>query len=150
NSPLYVIDGFIMEDPENNAINPSDIESIEVLKDASSTAIYGATGANGVIIITTKSGKEGNAVISYDGYYGTQEVLQRMDLMSPYEFIKAMGERNASTTRQLYFLDEEGNETKTLEDYRNVEGLDWQDRIFQVAPIQDHNLSVRGGTKATK
>src|SRR5690606_25940978 len=57
---------------------------------------------------------------------------------------------NASTTRQLYFLDEEGNETKTLEDYRNVEGLDWQDRIFQVAPIQDHNLSVRGGTKATK
>lgn len=145
NSPLYVIDGFPVEDPENNAINPSDIESIDVLKDASATAIYGARGANGVIVITTKGGKEGKGVISYDGYYGTQEVIQRMELMGPYEFVKLVSERSASMANALYFQD--GRE---LEDYRNEEGLDWQDHIFRTAPMQTHNLSIRGGNKATK
>ncbi|WP_353196199.1 TonB-dependent receptor [Parapedobacter defluvii] len=150
NAPLYVIDGFPLESPDNNIINPAEIESIEVLKDASATAIYGARGANGVIMITTKGGKDGRPVIAYEGYYGTQEVLQRMDLMKPYEFIKAMEERNAATTRSLYFLDADGNQVKTLEDYRYVEGLDWQDHIFRIAPIQDHNLSIRGGNRTTK
>src|SRR5690606_14612776 len=145
NSPLYVIDGFPVEDPENNAINPSDIESIDVLKDASATAIYGARGANGVIVITTKSGIDGTAVVSYDGYYGTQEVIQRMKLMGPYEFVKLVSERSSSMANALYFQD--GRE---LEDYRNEVGLDWQDHIFRTAPMQSHNLSIRGGNKATK
>lgn len=145
NSPLYVIDGFPIEDPDNGALNPSEIESIDVLKDASATAIYGARGANGVIVITTKSGKEGKAVISYDGYYGSQEITQRMELMGAYEFVKLVNERQPTMASALYFDD--GRE---LEDYRHEEALDWQDHIFRTAPIQTHNLSVRGGNKTTK
>ncbi|WP_294080784.1 SusC/RagA family TonB-linked outer membrane protein [Proteiniphilum sp. UBA5384] len=145
NSPLFVIDDFIVEDPENNAINPSDIESIDVLKDASATAIYGSRGANGVIIITTKSGKEGKPVIVYDGYYGSQKITQRMELMGPYEYVKLVSERQSSMANSLFFQD-----GRTLDDYKQIEGIDWQDHIFRRAPIQDHNLSVRGGNKDTK
>lgn len=145
NSPLYVIDGFPIEDPDNNMINPSDIESMEVLKDASATAIYGARGANGVIIITTKGGKDGKSVISYDGYYGTQNVIQRMDLMSPYEFLKVMSERDITVAQSMYFTG-----GKTIEDYKDTKGLDWQDKIFRTAPMQNHNLSISGGNKTTK
>ena len=145
NSPLYVIDGFPVEDPDNGTLNPSEIESIDVLKDASATAIYGARGANGVIVISTKGGKEGKAVVSYDGYYGSQKIIQRMELMDAYEFVKLVNERQPSMASALYFQD--GRE---LEDYRNEEALDWQDHIFRTAPIQTHNLSIRGGNKATK
>lgn len=145
NSPLYVIDGFPLEDPDNNMINPSDIASIEILKDASATAIYGARGANGVVIITTKGGVDGKAIISYDGYYGTQEITQRMELMSPYEFIKALSQRSSSTANSMYFTG-----GKTLEDYKDAVGFDWQDKIFKTASMQNHNLSIRGGNKQTK
>lgn len=145
NSPLYVIDGFPIENPDNNAINPDDIEAIEVLKDASATAIYGARGANGVIIITTKTGKDGKATISYNGYYGTQEVLNRMDVFSPYEFVKYQIERQPSSST-LYF----NPARPDIESYRNVEGIDWQDLLFRVAPIQNHSMSVLGGSKGTK
>ena len=78
-----MIDGFPIEGNDNNAINSNDIESIDVLKDASATAIYGARGANGVIMITTKRGKEGAPVINYNGYYGIQKVTNRVETMSP-------------------------------------------------------------------
>jgi len=145
NSPLYVIDGFPLEDPDNNMINPSDIASMEILKDASATAIYGARGANGVVIITTKGGVDGKAIISYDGYYGTQEITQRMELMNPYEFIKVLSERSSSTANSMYFAG-----GKTIDDYKDAVGFDWQDRIFKTAPMQNHNLSIRGGNKQTK
>ncbi|MGX5820899.1 SusC/RagA family TonB-linked outer membrane protein [Chitinophaga lutea] len=145
NSPLYVVDGFPLENPDNNAINPAEIVSIEILKDASATAIYGARGANGVILIQTRKGQEGPAVITYNGYYGFQQNLKRMKLFNPYEFVKYQMERDSAAARPRYLED-----GKTLEDYRNVEGLDLQDELFRERPMQNHFLSVTGGTKATR
>lgn len=145
NSPLYVIDGFPMEDANNNILNPSEIESMEVLKDASATAIYGARGANGVILITTKRGKEGAPVINYSGYGGFQSVINRMELMSPYEFVRLEAERDPTGIKKTYLRGD-----TTLEFYRNVAGYDWQDQLFRTAGMQDHSLSVSGGNKSTK
>ncbi|WP_119080009.1 TonB-dependent receptor [Chitinophaga alhagiae] len=145
NSPLYVIDGFPMESPDNNAINPAEITSIEVLKDASATAIYGARGANGVVIITTRKGKEGPPVITYNGYYGIQQNLRQMELMAPYEFVKYQLERDSVLATAAYLAN-----GKTLEDYRNVKGLNLQDEIFGVQPMQNHFISITGGTKTTR
>lgn len=145
NAPLYVIDGFPLEDPDNNGINPEDIESIDVLKDASATAIYGARGSNGVIMITTKTGKEGTATVSYNGYYGTQEIIKQMDVFDAYEFVKYQVERQASSAA-LYF----NPDRPDVESYRSVEAVNWQDRLFRTAPMQNHNLSISGGTKGTK
>ena len=103
NSPLYVIDGFPIENYNNNAISPSDIESIQILKDASSTAIYGSRGANGVVLITTKRGSDAAPTISYDTYYGVQESLSRAKLMKPYDFVKLQFEFDSVRARSLYF-----------------------------------------------
>lgn len=145
NSPLYVIDGFPTEDANAATLNPSEIESIEVLKDASATAIYGARGANGVILITTKKAKIGAPTINYSGYYGAQDAIKRMDVMSPYEFVRMEAERNPVTIVTTYLKD-----NKTLEDYRNVPGTDWQDLVLRTAPMQDHSISISSGTKNTK
>jgi TonB-linked SusC/RagA family outer membrane protein len=145
NSPLYVVDGFPLEDANNNSINPSDIESIDILKDASATAIYGARGANGVIIITTKRGKIGDPVIAYNGYYGFQKNTKTLDLMSPYEFVKYQLELDPANSTTTYLSD-----GKTLEDYRNVKGLNFQDQIYRTAPMQSHDISIRGGSDKTR
>jgi TonB-dependent SusC/RagA subfamily outer membrane receptor len=87
-SPLYVIDGFPVEDPDPGSINPEEIESMTILKDASSTAIYGSRAANGVILIQTKRGKVGKPTVNFSSSYGIQSVPTPMELMSPYEFIK--------------------------------------------------------------
>lgn len=145
NSPLYVIDGFPLENPDNNAINPAEIESIEVLKDASSTAIYGARGANGVIVITTKKGKIGKPVITYNGYIGFQQNNKKADLMSPYEFVKLQSEIDSLNTDSTFLAN-----GKTFEDYRNVKGIDIQDSIFQATPFRNHFVSLTGGTADTK
>lgn len=147
NSPLYVIDGFPVENPDNAALNPQDIASINVLKDASSTAIYGARAANGVIIIETKKGQSGRAEIAYNGSAGFSRIIKKMDMMNPYEFVAYQVERSASTAAQHYFNEEEDT---TLESYRNVEGMDWQDIVLQTAPMQIHNLAVRGGNSGTR
>ncbi len=97
-----VIDGFPIESPNSNSINPDDIESISILKDASATAIYGARGANGVIIVTTKSGKEGPAVISFNASYGIQKTTNTVDLMSPYEFVKYQLELSPGTDTSVF------------------------------------------------
>ena len=153
NSPLYVIDGFLIENQDNNAINPQEIESLYVLKDASATAIYGARGANGVIVITTKSGKKGAAVFNIDASYGFQENLQKTEVMSPYEFVKFQLELDPTLTSgggyrtptEIYLSD-----GKTLEDYRNVPAKDWEGKATRIAPMQNYNFSARGGNENTK
>lgn len=145
NSPLYVIDGFPIEDADNAALNPDDIASISILKDASATAIYGARGANGVVVIETKRGKSGKAVISYNGSVGINEVTKRMDMLSPYEFVRYMLERNLSGATATYLKD-----GKTLDSYKDIKGIDWQDQLFRTGQTQIHNLSVRGGNEQTK
>lgn len=147
NSPLYVIDGFPTESSFSNAVDPADIESIEVLKDASATAIYGARGANGVIIITTKKGKAGATEISYDGYYGFQNVSNKMDMMDGYDFVRLQGELlSESKLISLYFKD---SGVIDYDKYRNT-GVDFQDYVFRTAPIQNHRVSLRGGNDRTK
>lgn len=147
NSPLYVIDGFPVEDPKAGAsINPNDIESIDVLKDASATAIYGARGANGVVIITTKKGKTGQLNINYDGSYGLQRITRTIPLMNAYEFVRLQSEvwnpAEMSSTGYYKTID---NKTYTLADYANVEQYNWQDLIFHDAMQQNHSLSLTGG-----
>ncbi|EOR95276.1 TonB-dependent receptor [Arcticibacter svalbardensis MN12-7] len=145
NSPLYVIDGFPIEDPNNNAINPAEIETIDVLKDASATSIYGSRGANGVIVITTKRGKVGDAVLSYNGYYGVNKIIRTVDLLNPYEFVKLQTEVDPTRAASSYFKD-----GKTLESYRGTEGADFQTKVFEPAPFQNHYISLTGGSKDTR
>ena len=151
NNPLYVVDGFLIEDQNNNTINPADIETIDVLKDASATAIYGARGANGVIIITTKKGKEGKAVFSFSSSTGIQENIKPIELMNPYEFVKYQLELNPAATSiprsptEIYLSD-----GKTLDYYRTQKGIDWQDKTQRTALMQNNNLSISGGTKKLK
>ncbi len=145
NSPLYVIDGFPMESPDNNVINPADIASIEVLKDASATAIYGARGANGVIMITTKQGKLGAPVVNYQTWMGVMQNIRQQEMMEPYEFVKYQLEMNPGMYTPIYLKD-----GKTLESYRHVKGVNWQDLVFRNAFVHNHNLSLRGGTDKTK
>ena len=145
NSPLYVIDGFPIENFSNAALNPEDIESMTILKDASATAIYGSRGANGVIIIETKKGKVGRAVVSYTGTFGVQSVTKKIDMMSSYDYVKYLIERDESN--YATFLTNEG---RTLDDYRNIRAIDWQDKIFRTAFVHMHNVSLRGGNKMTR
>lgn len=140
NAPLYVIDGFALENANASAINPSDIKSITILKDASSTAIYGARGANGVIVIETNSGSNGRTSLTYDNYIGLQEVTRKMNLMNPYEYVNYQYEFDPQYTERTYFSD-----GKTLEDYRNEPAVDWQELLFRKGNVHNHNLSLAGG-----
>ena len=150
NSPLYVIDGFPVEDPAIAAtINPSDAESVEVLKDASATAIYGARGANGVVIITTKKGKVGKPQLKYDGSFGFQQVTNTIPMLDAYEFVKLQNELFPADTQKNYLIEHEGKQW-TVEDYRGVPQYDWQDEIFRTAWQQSHNVSLMGGTEGVR
>lgn len=161
NSPLWVIDGFPVENPDNNAINPKDIESITILKDAASTAIYGSRGANGVILVTTKSGKAGAPVVAFSGSMGYQRTLRRMEVMDPYEYVKLQTSYggNTGTIAKLFYTP--GDTTlkgqpqyveggRTLDYYRNVPYNNWQDLLFRDAPFSDYALSLSGGNEMTK
>jgi TonB-linked SusC/RagA family outer membrane protein len=146
NAPLYVIDGFPMEDGSASNINPNDVESMEVLKDASATAIYGARGANGVIIITTKKGKVGAPMISYDGSFGVQRASNRMPTLDAYEFVKLQSETTAATEmKNRYFSTDPSGKTWTLEDYINAKTINWEDMVLRDAPMQNHSLGITGG-----
>lgn len=141
--PLYVVDGIqvsnsggITELSPLSTINPSDIESVDVLKDASATAIYGARGANGVVLITTKRGKSGATRVSYEGYYGVQKIRKTLDVLNAAEFAQL---ENEVFKTQVY-----------ADPAAEGEGVDWQDLIFRSAPIQNHQLSVNGGTNKTQ
>ncbi len=162
-NPLIVIDGFPMT-TSNTAtlLNPEDIESIEVLKDASSAAIYGSRGANGVIVVTTKKGKVGKTNINAKAYFGVQKVSHKIEMMDAYEYANFM-----TTARNNYWVDLNPGVNKPTDDnntrvkkaripdyivpYLNGEtGLintDWQDEIFQTAAMQQYDISVSGGNQ---
>ena len=136
NSPLYIVDGFPVASISD--ISPTEIESIDVLKDASSTAIYGARGANGVIIVTTKSGREGKTAVDFGASYGWKQVTKTTKMLNPYEY--------------AYYQWEMGNETygnfNDLDIWRSRKGTDFQDEIFGRTGNQlQYNVNVSGGTK---
>ncbi|NBP69295.1 MAG: TonB-dependent receptor [Cytophagia bacterium] len=146
NQPLYIVDGF----PVNsiNDITPSDIQSIDVLKDASSTAIYGSRGANGVIIITTKSGKAGKFSVSYNAFYGFKKVANTLNVLNPQDFVK--WQREYSQLRfdaddQGYYEDYFGTwEDRDLFD--GLKGNDWQKQIYgRTGTVNSQDISLRGG-----
>ncbi|HEX8335068.1 MAG TPA: TonB-dependent receptor [Segetibacter sp.] len=158
NDPLYVIDGLPIDNslvtpgssvtldrsPRNplNTINPGDIESIEILKDASSTAIYGSRGSNGVILITTKKGKKGATAVNYGTSIGVQEVAKKLDLLNATEYMKLLNDLNKDQAVPPVFTDAEVSAAGA--------GTDWQDEIFRSAAVQNHQLSVSGGSESTK
>ncbi len=137
--PLYVVDGM----PVTNIdyLSPSDISSIEVLKDASATAIYGARGANGVVMVTTKSGRPGEIRISYNGYTGIQNPWRKVDLLDAPDYMMIMNESFANDNRTIPFPDIEDR----IQEIGS--GTDWQDEVFFYnAPVTNHSLSLSGGT----
>ena len=147
NGPLYVIDG-IPTDVSINDFNPNDIESMEVLKDASAVAIYGSRGANGVILITTKRGKAGKAVISYDGYYGIKKAQKDLNLMN--------GEQFARYSRQSRGIDgNDASQDNTFFDPLEIANLqngvetNWLDYILRDGQQQQHQVSASGGSDKT-
>lgn len=188
NDPLYVIDGVPVSNDNNRAtgdvntgtglytnqpinvlstLNPSDIESIQVLKDASASAIYGSRGSNGVVLITTKKGSVGKPTISYSGYYGLQETTTRYDMLNAYEWAQLNFEGRNNTYKDRF---PDGQDTDTnaereanlpgvsaalippevqpyLDGVQGLTDTDWQDEIFRTAQIQSHALSISGGTK---
>lgn len=165
-SPLYVVDGYPLGEQNLNSINPSDIESIEVLKDASAAAIYGSRAANGVVLVTTKSGKQGKVSINLDMYYGLQNVTKRMDLLDAQEFAMISKEAfnnnyidrvpGASASDPLSSRPSGGRyRYPAIFDDADAmakigAGTDWQDEIFRTAPIQNYQVSVSGGDEKTK
>ncbi|MDP3912506.1 MAG: TonB-dependent receptor [Bacteroidota bacterium] len=162
-SPLYVVDGYPLGDQNLNAVNPNDIESIEILKDASAAAIYGSRGANGVVLITTKSGKSGKLNINFDTYAGIQQVGKKMGVLNRDEFIEYSKEAfntnytnkvsGASATDPLSLRPSASRYKYPGVFDTNPSGLpdtDWQDEIFRSAPVQNYQLSLSGGDNKTQ
>lgn len=149
-SPLFVIDGFPNEGFNLSSLNMDDIESVTVLKDASSTAIYGARGANGVIVITTRKGKSAAPVIQYNGSLGVSTITKRMPMMDSYEFIKFQLERFPTEAAAVYYPDLDPGETPDPERYRNAKFINWQDKLLRNGLTNIHNVSVSGGNDMTK
>jgi len=157
NAPLYIIDGF-PSDLGLEGVSPNDIQSIDVLKDASSTSIYGSRGANGVIIVTTKKGEDGLRV-TYNGYGGFRNVSKTLRVQTPYEFVKTQWERmvrnsNASPSSEpdmSTVISQYGEWADYSDLYMNAPYINWQDEIFgRTAKVQSHNVTINGGSKNTK
>lgn len=150
NSPLYIVDGVQVENALS-VISPQDIASIDVLKDASTTAIYGARAANGVVIITTKVGRSGKTQIAYNGSMGWRELPKTMDVLSPYDFVVWQYERSrGNIADSTDFVKNYGTTWDTLNVYKNVTPVNWQKEVFgRKALYQNHNVSVNGGSQST-
>jgi TonB-linked SusC/RagA family outer membrane protein len=134
-SPLFVVDGMLLDNIDY--LNPQDIASMEILKDASATAIYGSRGANGVVIITTTQGQKGQTRFQFQAYQGRQEVTQQIDLVNAREFAELANEVAANENR-----------SPTFEDPTVFgEGTNWQDEIFRQAPMRNYQLSASGGSE---
>jgi TonB-linked SusC/RagA family outer membrane protein len=148
NSPLYIVDGVQVENALN-VISPQNIQSIDVLKDAAATAIYGARGANGVIVITTKSGRPGKTVISYDGRIGIKVLSKTLKVLSPYDYVIYQSERSrGNSTDSISFANNFGHSWDTLENYKNVDPVDWQDEVMgRTGMTSTNSISVSGGSK---
>ena len=162
--PLYIVDGFEMGSALDN-IDINDIESIDVLKDASSTAIYGARGSNGIILITTKSGKKGKTQVSYNTYFSFDKLAKKLDLMSNVEdFVKCQyefAELTGITPTWSAFYDDgmatdatgfyTGVYDRIHERYADASSIDWQDEVFGgYAMTQSHNVNISTGTEKTQ
>ena len=150
NSPLIVIDGF--QGGKLTDLSPNDIEDITVLKDASSTAIYGSEGANGVILITTKNAKAGKTQINYNGYLQTKKVSKRIDVLDTYQYVMSNYEyaalRGESALNSFY---KQFGVYDDLYLYKSQEAIDWQDDMFGGNVVsQSHNVSLQGGTEKTQ
>ncbi|GAB2539306.1 SusC/RagA family TonB-linked outer membrane protein [Spirosoma aerophilum] len=187
NDPLYVVDGIPLsrdtkfatgstntQFPDNpinvlSTLNTDDIESIEVLKDASAAAIYGSRGSNGVVLLTTKRGKEGKTIVSYDSYVGVQQVSKKIDMLNAYEYAQLSYEakNNAYLDRNPTGKPTDANAIRStgvgapstliqpeivpyLSGQPGLTNTDWQDAIFRSAPIQNHTISISGGKENVK
>lgn len=150
NDPLYIVDGF--QTDNINDIPPSDIQSIDVLKDASLTAIYGAKGGNGVVVVTTKSAKEGKVTVNLNAQLSTSHLSRKLDLMNAYDFVDyqydwATATGNNRSTEAKYFRANFGN-PMDLDIYRRATTHDWQDEVMGENPLNyQTNVSVGGGTE---
>lgn len=145
NEPLYVIDGYPTGDL--NSINPNDIESIDILKDASATAIYGSRGSNGVVLVTTKRGKANQSNIQFETYQGSQSVRRKIPLLNAREYAEFINEARINGGGTAYF---DGSNADRPLPSSFGEGTDWQDQIFRTAPIQNYQLTIAGGEAKTR
>jgi TonB-linked SusC/RagA family outer membrane protein len=152
NEPLYVIDGFPLYNENGPNISPNDIESMEILKDASATAIYGSRGANGVVIITTKRGRPGKNTVQFESYYGVQQVRKKIDMLNATQLAELVNEGIANVN-----ADNVGKpgypKALTYTDAQIAamgQGTDWQDEIFRSAPQQNYQLTFAGGDEKSQ
>ncbi len=147
-SPLFIIDGM---PGDYSTLNPNDIESIEVLKDASSTAIYGSSGANGVVLITTKHGKEGKLAVNFNAYFGINGMATTPTLRNADEYVagkvQAAKAAGLSTDLKEIFKD---NKAGYLEAYKKGQTIDWMDEILHTGTVQNYSVSLSGGTERTQ
>jgi len=147
NEPLYVIDGLPQYNDDSKlangmaTINPADIATIEVLKDAASTAIYGSRGSNGVVMITTKTGRVGKPVISYESSVGIQSIRKKLDMMNAQEYLDYTKQYYANSNLEI---------PGELANYNGTTETDWQDEVFRTAVFSNNNLSIAGGSDKTK
>ena len=142
NNPLYVIDGFIGADIAT--INPNDIASINFLKDASATAIYGSRGANGVVLITTNAPKSGKLKVSFETNFGFSNVINEYDILAPHEQAELMNEQRASLGQSPYFTQND------IDGFKQNGGTDWQDLVTQQGVRYNHTLNLTGGNDDLK
>ena len=153
NDPLFIVDGFPVDDISN--IPATDIEDITVLKDASSTAIYGSRGANGVILVTTKKGKQGKVSVSYNAYYSWKKIAKKVDVLQPGDYARwqyelALLKNNNDPSKISSFTSLFGN-YQDLDLYDNVKGNDWQDIAYgRVGHTFNQSLNITGGSESIK
>ena len=159
--PLYIVDGFQMDNGLQN-VDINDIESIDVMKDASATAIYGARGSNGVVLITTKSGKSGKTEVSYNAFVSFDRLGKKLDVLGVEDYTKYQYEFNALRGSYSDFVSYFGGDLnapdfytgaydRIASEYGNRQGIDWQDLVFGDTGItQNHNLNITGGTEKTR
>ena len=149
NSPLIILDGF--EVNSLNDIPPTDIESIEVLKDAASTAIYGARGANGVVLVTTKNPTEGKVSVSLNMYAQTKTLSNKLDVMDPYEFVLMQYENARQKSSNPTSFNNKYGHAYEHYIYQGDPGTDWQDEVFGTNPVASYiDFSINGGTEKAK
>ena len=153
NDPLYIVDGFPVDGISD--IPANDIEDITVLKDASSTAIYGSRGANGVILVTTKSGQAGKVKVSYNAYYSWKKIAKKYDVLDVYDYAKwqyeyALLYNGGDASKISHYTDKFGN-YQDMDLYRGVEGNDWQDLAYgRTGHTFNHNININGGSDNMK
>eukprot|EP01137_Pigoraptor_chileana_P028926 Opistho-2@13417 len=148
NSPLYIVDGFPVSSISD--IAPQDIESIDILKDASSTAIYGSRGANGVVLVNTKNSKDGKTAISYNVFTGTRNLAKKLGVLSPYDYVTWQYERSLLDKSPNDYTQYFGN-YQDIDLYQNIPENDWQEIVFgRTGTTFNQNLNVSGGGEKTK